>query len=731
MAGPPGYNTSMQSWLTPSWLIRVALTWAVLLPATGARARPGHDWDAWRTVTTWSPPHVATSQKGRSDLVPLLESGCTDDPLIEGIEAWQRKRDKQAAMIESLLGTPRPMVAPTPEWDVLDEEVLSDHVRRRVRVRSECHDWVTAYLLLPRPLPEGRLPAMICLHQRVAQGKDEPCGLEGNPDMAIALQLVRRGYVALAPDMIGFGERMGENGRPYGDSIQFYRRHPGWSYFGKMMWDTSRMVDALRSLPEVDPLRIGCVGHSLGGYTALMAAAFEPRISLAIVSGGFSTLRGDDRPERWSHLTPLWPQLGFYLPHVQQVPFDWHDICSLVAPRPLFVGYTTRDKVFSGADALNKVAEQLRGIYGLYGAADDVTFVSADLPRGFPRQARQAAWQWLDQRIAGPRLPRRIPSDLDQWRTCRSRIAKDLRRTLGQPRSRGDAPDLRWLCRERTANYVRHLIEYSVGCNDPVRGYLHVPTGADGKRPGVLALHQTTPIGKREAAGLEGDANLAFGHELAERGYVTLSPDSICAGDRIDRFGAFDTRGHYLRHPTLSAMGKMLFDAQRALDVLISLDEVDAQRVGAVGHSLGAEQAAMLAAFDNRVHATVASCGWSTFEADQNKLRWARDRWFSYMPKLRPVFLRGDLPAWDWHDVVRRIAPRAYYQHTKRDDPIFPEAVSAYEATEEARPIWRLYGEEQRLNNVLLPGPHTFSAEARQEAYEWLDQQLEHVSTGL
>ncbi len=705
-------------------LMPTALAWAVLLPTTAARGWPGHDWDHWRNVTTWSRPELATPQAGRKDLVPLLETGSADDVSIDGIHAWQRKRDEQAAVIEALLGSPEPIAPPTAEWEVLDEQILDDHLRRRVRIRSEADDWIPAYLLVPRPLPEGRLPAMICLHQSVAQGKDEPCGTAGNPDMAIALQLVRRGYMALAPDMIGFGDRIGDNAQPYDDSLRFYRRHPNWSYFGKMIWDVSRMVDVLRSLPEVDPLRIGCVGHSHGGYTALMAAAFEPRVTLAIVSCGFSTLREDNRPDRWSHLTPLWPQLGVYLPHVDQVPFDWHDICSLIAPRPLCVWYAARDDVFPHTDALRKIAPQLRGVYGLYGAANDVIFVSADLPHGFPRQARQAAWQWLDERFAGPRLPRRVPRDLAEWQSRRSRIAADMHRTLGRTGNHEATPEFRLLGQEDTHHYVRRLIEYSVGTDDPVRAYLHVPTGTAGKRPAILVLHQTTPLGKREAAGLEGDASLAFGHELAERGYVTLSPDSLCAGDRIDRFGAFDTRGHYLRHPALSAMGKMLYDAQRALDVLVSLDEVDPRRVGAVGHSLGAEQAALLAAWDDRVKATVASCGWATFEADHNKLRWARDQWFSYMPKLRPVFLRGDLPAWDWHDVVRLVAPRAYYQHTKRDDPIFPEAVSAYEATEAARPIWRLYGEQQRLENVLLPGPHAFSAEARQRAYQWLDRQL-------
>src|SRR6185369_1989135 len=100
--------------------------------------------------------------------------------------------------------------------------------------------------------------------------------------------------------------------------------------------------------------------------------------------------------------------------------------------------------------------------------------------------------------------------------------------------------------------------------------------------------------------------------ELADRGYITFAPDSITAGERIDRKLPFDTREHYRRHSDLSAMGKMLQDAQIALDILIHTDGVDAKRVGAIGHSLGAEEALFITAFDDRIRACVASCGYET-----------------------------------------------------------------------------------------------------------------------
>jgi hypothetical protein len=96
------------------------------------------------------------------------------------------------------------------------------------------------------------------------------------------------------------------------------------------------------------------------------------------------------------------------------------------------------------------------------------------------------------------------------------------------------------------------------------------------------------------------------------------------------------------------------------------------------------------------------------------------------MPKLRPVFAQGRVPCWDWDDVVRLVAPRGLYQHTTREDQIFPESKSAYDAGEAARSIWRLTGAEDRFRNVLKPGRHAVAEETKKDMYDWLDRQLRH-----
>lgn len=716
----------------------------VLVPLNSATAWEGHKWENWKEVAAWTKPVLKTDQAGQAELISLLAveqsasatasapSDGSSSTRIDEIRVWESKANHYASAIKSILGDPGELKVPLPDAQVIGEESFEGYTRRHIRVRSDADDWIPAYLLIPKDAAPGRLPAMICVHQTVAQGKEEPVGIKGDPQLAFAEQLVRRGYVCIAPDMIGFGERIPAGKNPYHDSIAFYQRYPTWSFMGKMVWDMSRVVDYLRTLPYVDPLQIGSIGHSHGAYTSMFAAAFDPRISVAIASCGFSTFRGDPSPHRWSHLTALIPQLGTYLPHVEAIPFDWQHIIGLIAPRPLFIWYATQDTIFPKTDNIDAMLQDVRGVYGLYGAAGDLAWQAFDGPHKFPDDGRETAYRWLGERAFATGDIHTVPAKVEDWERQREMIRRVVLRTLG--RMPADPPpfDLKTLEVAQQENYERRLIEYSVDNRERVRAYLclpNVPDRSTARLPGMLVLHQTIAAGKREPMRLEGSPSLAFAADLAERGYVTLAPDSIAAGERIDMGKPFDTRMYYIRHPDLSAMGKMLYDAKRALDLLASVEGVDAQRLGAIGHSLGAEGAMMLAAFDRRVKAAVASCGYATFAADpeSDRTRWSRDRWFSYMPRLRPVFLRGDLPAWDWPDVLRLIAPRAFFQHTTMEDEIFKQSRSAYEAGEAAKPVWELYDAADRLTNVYKPGKHDISDEARREMYEWLDRQLENA----
>ncbi len=128
-----------------------------------------------------------------------------------------------------------------------------------------------------------------------------------------------------------------------------------------------------------------------------------------------------------------------------------------------------------------------------------------------------------------------------------------------------------------------------------VTAYLLIPKNLQEKTPGILALHQHNmqyDLGKSEVVGLNGNPEQAYAHELAQRGYVVLAPDSIGFEERrLTIFKEPASAERYLAMDELlcgrSLLAKILYDNFRSLGILSDLDEVDSERIGCVGHSMG------------------------------------------------------------------------------------------------------------------------------------------------
>ena len=191
----------------------------VVCLALPVAAWEGHEWSQWRQVTTWEKPASHTDQEGHRELMPLLGGENSDTNGPEALRQWEQRRKQYAGTIADILGSPdsgahgvRTLPSELKKRPVevreLGSEELAGYTRRHLQIRSEPEDWIPAYLLIPKHLAAPRVPAMLCLHQTVAQGKEEPCGIKGDPELAFAVELVKRGYVCLAPDAIGFGERI-------------------------------------------------------------------------------------------------------------------------------------------------------------------------------------------------------------------------------------------------------------------------------------------------------------------------------------------------------------------------------------------------------------------------------------------------------------------------------------------------------------------------------------------
>jgi dienelactone hydrolase len=261
--------------------------------------------------------------------------------------------------------------------------------------------------------------------------------------------------------------------------------------------------------------------------------------------------------------------------------------------------------------------------------------------------------------------------------------------------------------------YVRKNITFSAESGSIVYAWLLVPDGAH-HAPAALCLHQTTHIGKDEPAGLGGKANLHYAEELAERGYVALAPDYPSFGDDKTDF----QRDVYARGYKSGSM-KGIVNHIRAVDLLVSLPEVDPRRIAVIGHSLGGHNALFVAAFDKRIRAVVTSCGFTSmaYYYGGNLKGWSSDR---YMPLIATVYHNSpkELP-FDFSDIFLAIAPRAVFINAPLHDSNFNvEGVDICLAKVKSMfPSDRLVLEHPDCE-------HDFPPDVRQRAYRFLDREL-------
>ncbi len=282
------------------------------------------------------------------------------------------------------------MPAPWPLRPAVMERVsIPGGVREKVRYVVERGDTVYAYLFLPEA--PGPRPAVLCVHQHHREfhlGKSEPAGLAGDPQQFYALELTRRGYATLAPDAIGFEERQHPTlpGQDYERFEANKRLTEGSCLQAKMLWDLMRGLDYLVTRREVDPRRIGCLGHSLGGQETLFLSALDRRVAVGVSSCGFSSYQA-------LFDAGINHNFAAYVPGILRYG-DLDRVLALVAPRPFLVLAGREDPIFP----LSGVRATVRGARAAY-AAEGSRLRLTTHPGGhvFSLPMREAAYAWFDR----------------------------------------------------------------------------------------------------------------------------------------------------------------------------------------------------------------------------------------------------------------------------------------------------------------------------------------------
>src|SRR5690606_3682235 len=192
-----------------------------------------------------------------------------------------------------------------------------------------------------------------------------------------------------------------------------------------------------------------------------------------------------------------------------------------------------------------------------------------------------------------------------EWEIKRLQILDSLQLVMGKLPDRSDLPplDIQFKDSLITEAYSRYTISFTPAFQEDVTAYLYIPRMVEKgkKNPAMLVLHGTGALGKRLVDGESPSANRAQAKELAERGYVVIAPDYPSMGEQKD----YDFDNDRYESGTMKA----IFNHIRCIDLLTAREDVDPERIGVLGHSLGGHNSMFIGAFDTRLKVIVSSCG--------------------------------------------------------------------------------------------------------------------------
>ena len=260
---------------------------------------------------------------------------------------------------------------------------------------------------------------------------------------------------------------------------------------------------------------------------------------------------------------------------------------------------------------------------------------------------------------------------------------------------------------------------------DVIPAYLLIPDGVDAQHPApaVAVWHQhggRYHLGKSEPAGLAGDPMHHTGAALAREGYVVLCPDALCFEERVDPTGKLDgptfERFEFLRYIVAGKClaWKNILDMRRAIDFLVNRPEVQPDRIGCYGHSMGSTHTWLVGPWEPRLKCLVGNCCLPTYKGIHD----------THLLHCFPNFIPGFNQYGDTPEIVAMIAPRPLHLNFGEMDHGSPidEVRSGVKRITNA---YAAMGAAAKFSCYIEPGAgHVLSNEMWNRARDWFARHL-------
>ncbi len=344
-------------------------------------SRRAFGWAAAGGLARWQLGHAQETPPPLPTLDDELRRALESPPLAlqftghtrDDLTAWQARF---ATELRRRIGPH----APPQTWQplLLSTAELADHTREEWLLQAEGVPSLPLYLLVPKPKREAPYPIVLALHGHGPFGHDAIVGIENTPEQAAAIrganydygrQLVRAGYLVVAPCFTPFGRRLSpalRESKTDACAVAFVRlMFLGQTLLGANLRDVSWALDFASGRDDTRPDRVGCVGLSYGGRMTMMAAALDPRIKAAVISGALNVFQERARGSGYScgaQVIPGLLEIG-----------DTPEIGSLIAPRPCIWELGSRDGLIVAGWAEQAIA-RLERAYRASGQADQLQF---------------------------------------------------------------------------------------------------------------------------------------------------------------------------------------------------------------------------------------------------------------------------------------------------------------------------------------------------------------------
>ncbi|MEA1996556.1 MAG: acetylxylan esterase, partial [Gemmatimonadota bacterium] len=566
---------------------------------------------------------------------------------VRTAEQWQEYVAETKRKFLEMLGE-FPVERPPIEARLTGRVERPDYIIEKVLFEALPDYPVTALVYVPKNF-KPPFPAFICPVGHSPAGK---CVSRGR-----RLSLARKGYLVIAIDPIGLGERKPLVNPVTGKSLVEMREHSllghqtiltGTGLGMYFIWDGIRAIDYLCTREDVDTSRIACAGISGGGNVTSWLAAVDERIKVAMPVCHVTSNR-----RRWESLLAADAEQNL-IPCIAG-GLEYGDVLMLVAPRKLLIACTSRD-FFPIRGAYEAFHDAMR-YYRFLKISDRLKISEVPGGHSWPLAQRKNTYAWVNRwfgksgvgveeepftpdsyhdlqatetglqetafgkkdifelnrdyyhRVA-PNRP--APAGRAQVEAAVDSLRKEFRRLTGYVKPRGEVPFRKTGRMTRDSLVIEKLVYYS----EPdvyVPALLFKPEGAGDRLPALIYCHD-----KGKAA--EAESGL-WVSQVARQGIAVLCIDLRGTGETRTFRQYRDTEEGY--HALLwgsetnmsfdammigrSLLGMRAVDIVRGVDYLCSRPDIDSSRIGCFGQEESAMACLTAGVLDKRLAPVILS----------------------------------------------------------------------------------------------------------------------------